>query len=280
MSIRIVSDSTCDLPQELVNRFEIEIVPAVVCFGSQKYLSGIDIDRELFYRKLEQEDVVPTTSQPSPGQFLEAYKELASDGHSILVVTCSAGASGVYQSAMLAKSKLPEADIEVIDSMSVSAGAGLLILAAAQAIQAGNSKKEVVALVERIRERLYVYATVPTLKYLRLSGRVRRAQELFASVLDIKPILAIRGGLIEPVDKVRTRRKSLERVLELMVEAVGGDGRIVAGLAHANVAGEAAWLEERVQELFDCEELLVVDAGMAITALAGPGLLGMVAYKS
>ena len=180
MTIRIVADSTCDLPQEAVDRHQISIVPAVICFGKQRYLSGIDIDRELFYRKLEQEGVVPTTSQPSPGQFLEVYKELTGDGHSILVVTCTAEMSGVYQSAVLAKSMLREADIEVIDSMSVSAGAGLLILAAAQAIQAGKSKQEVIALVESIRERLHVYATVPTLEYLRRSGRVRRAQELFA----------------------------------------------------------------------------------------------------
>ena len=145
MSIRIVSDSTCDLPQELVDRFQIKIVPAVICFGSQKCLSGIDIDRELFYRKLEREDVVPTTSQPSPGQFLEAYNELAHDGHSILVITATAGASGIYQSAMLAKSMLPDADIEVIGSMSVSAGAGLVILAVARAVRAGKSKEEVVA---------------------------------------------------------------------------------------------------------------------------------------
>jgi DegV family protein with EDD domain len=279
MSIRIVADSTCDLPQEWVDRFQISIVPAVICFGNQRYLSGIDIDRELFYHKLQQEGVIPTTSQPSPGQFLEVYEELADDGHSILVVTCTAGASGVYQSAMLAKSMLREADVEVIDSMSVSAGAGLLILAAAQAIQAGKSKGEVIALVESIRERLCVYATVPTLEYLRHSGRVRRAQELFAALLDIKPILVIRRGLIELVDKVRTRRKSLERVLELMGEAVGGDGSIVAGVAHANVPAEAAWFQEKVQEMFHCEDLLVVDAGMAITALAGPGLLGMVAYR-
>ena len=98
-------------------------------------------------------------------------------------------------------------------------------------------------------------------------------------MLDIKPILVIRRGLIELEDKVRTRRKSLERVLELMGEAVGRDGSIVAGVANANVPVEAAWFQEKVQEMFHCEDLLVVDAGMAITALAGPGLLGMVAYR-
>lgn len=262
-----------------MDRFQIKIVPAVICFGSQEYLSGVDIDRELLYRKLEQEDVLPTTSQPSPGQFLEAYAELADEGHSILVITVTARASGVYQSAMLAKSMLSEADIEVVDSMSVSVGAGLLILAAARAIRAGRTKEEVVASVKDIRERLYVYATVPTLKYLRRSGRVRRAQELFASLLDIKPILCIRKGVVEPVDKVRTRRRSLERVLGLMAEAVGRDGRIVAGVGHANVPEEAAWFKGKVQEMFNCEELLVVDFGIAITALAGPGLLGVVAYR-
>lgn len=279
MSIRIVSDSTCDLPKELVNRFQISIVPAVICFGSQKYLEGVDIDSEFFYRKLDQEDVVPTTSQPSPGQFLEAYKQLADNGHTVLVITVTAEASGVYQSAMLAKSMLPEADIEVIDSMSVSAGASLLILAAARAIRSGKSKEEVIASVVDIRERLHVYATVPTVGYLRRSGRVGRAPELFASLLDIKPILSVRRGVIEAVDRVRTRRKSIERVLELMTEAVGRDGSIVAGIGHANVPEEVAWFKAKVQETFNCEELLVVDFGIAITALAGPGLLGMAAYR-
>ncbi len=146
---------------------------------------------------------------------------MADDGRSVLVITVSTGLGGLYQSAILAKSMVTEADIEVVYSVSVSVGAGLLILAAARAIEAGRAKDEVVALVKDIRERTYVDATVPSLKYLRPSGSVGRTQEMFASLLDVKPILPIGENVAEPVDDVRWRRSSTERVLELMAEAVG-----------------------------------------------------------
>jgi len=277
--VRIVTDSVSDLPPELVERFGIVVVPALIRFGNRTYLDGIEITHQELYRRMLEEDAVPKSSQPSPGQFLEAYKEVAAQGASILSIHVTAKSSGVWQSASLARSMLPEADIEVIDSASVSMGTGFIILEAARAIEAGRSKGEVLALIEDIKSRMNIYATVGTLKYLRLSGRVGHMQEILGSLLDIKPIITVGNGVAKAIDKVRTRKKALDRVIELIKQAVGTEGLINAAVMHTAVEEEALEFKERVRRDFNCQELLLGEAGIALGVNAGPGVLGIVAYR-
>lgn len=279
VELRIVTDSVSDLPQALVDRYQIVVVPACIRFGNETYLDGVEITHQEMYRRMLEEDEVPKSSQPSPGQFLEAYKEVAVQGASILSIHVTAKSSGVWQSASLARSMLPEADIEVIDSASISMGTGFLILEAAQAIEAGRSKGEVLALVEDIKSRMNVYATVGTLKYLRLSGRVGHMQEIFGSFLDMKPIIAVEDGVVKAIDKVRTRKKALDRVIELTKQAVGTESLINAAVMHTAVEEEALGFKERVGKHFNCQVLLFGEAGIALGVNAGPGVLGIVAYR-
>ena len=277
--LRIVTDSTCDLPPELVERYGIIVVSALIRFGNETYLDGVEITHQEMYQRMLEGDEVPKSSQPSPGQFLEVYKELAAQGLSILSIHVTAKTSGVWQSASLARSMLPEADIEVIDSASVSMGTGFIILEAVKAIKAGRSKDEVLALIEDIKSRTNIYATVGTLKYLRLSGRVGHMEEIFGSFLDIKPVITVEDGVVKAIDKVRTRKKALDRVIELTREAVGADSLINAAVMHTAVEEEALEFRERVKESFNCQEIFFGEAGIALGVNAGPGIIGLVAYR-
>ncbi|MFQ5886195.1 MAG: DegV family protein, partial [Anaerolineae bacterium] len=169
--------------------------------------------------------------------------------------------------------------IEVIDSASISMGLGFIILEAAKAIEAGRSKGQVLALIKGIKSRLNIYATVGTLKYLRLSGRVSHMQEIFGSFLDIKPIIALEDGVVRAIDKVRTRKKALDRVMELTKQAVGTENLINAAVMHTAVEEEALEFKETVRKSFNCQELLFGEAGIALGVNAGPGVLGIVAYR-
>ena len=275
--IKIVTDSTADVPQPLLERYDIRTVPINIQFGTETYQEGIDIDRPTFFRKLE--EVMPTSSQPSPGQFAEVYRELADQGHSILCVVITSKHSGTYQSAVLAKSMLPEADIEVFDTLSISIGTGYQVLAAARAAEEGQSMEEIIQLLEGIRSRMYLYLTPATLKYLQKSGRVGKLAGALASLLNVKPIIKVEDGVLEAFEKVRTRSKSLDRIVELTAEAVGTTEPVKLGIPHAEVPDEAEELRERLESTFNCDEMYVVDLACSLTVHGGPGIIGIISYR-
>lgn len=276
--LRLVTDSTCDLPRELVEKHGIVVIPVWIHFGTQSYQDGVDIDQDLFYRKIAEPGTIPKSSQSSPGQVAEVYRQLTAHGEAIISIHVTAKSSGMYNSAVLAKSLVPEGDIEVVDSASVSLGMGFLVLAAAQAIAAGGDKSQVLQAIQETRARMHLYGTVPNLDFLRRSGRVSHLRNILANLLDIKPILSIRAGVVDAVERTRTRRHSLERILELIVEGVGTQAPVRAGVVHANVPEEAAWLYQRVKKTLNCQELYPQPAGLALVANAGPGLIGIVAH--
>jgi len=276
--IKIVTDSTADVPKELLERYDIWVVPINIQFGTETYQEGIDIDRPTFYRKLEG-DLIPTSSQPSPGQFAEVYEELARQGHSILSIVITSKHSGTYQSAVLAKSMLPEADIWVFDSLSISMGTGYQVLAAARAVQEGKSMGEIIQMLEGIRERTYLYLTPATLKYLQKSGRVGKLAGALGSLLNVKPIIKLEDGELEAFQNVRTRSKAIDRLVELTEEAVGTTEPVKLAIAHAQVPSEAEKLRERLESTFNCDEMHIVDLACSLTVHGGPGIIGIISYK-
>ncbi len=275
--IKIVTDSTADVPQELMERYDIRTVPINIQFGTETYQEGIEIDRPTFFRKLE--EVMPTSSQPSPGQLVEVYRPLAEDGHSIISVHVTSKHSGTYQSAVLAKSMLPEADIEVFDTLSISIGTGYQVLAAARAAEEGKSMGEIIQLLEGIRSRINLYLTPATLKYLQRSGRVGKLSGALGALLDLKPVIKVEDGVLEAFQNVRTRGKALDRLVELTEEAVGTTEPVKFGIPHAEVPDEAEKLRRRLESTFNCDEMIVVDLCCSLTVHGGPGIIAIVSYK-
>lgn len=275
--IRIVTDSTADIPVEIRERLGIEMVPLKVHFGSETYLDGVTLQPEEFYRKLSEASQLPTTSQPSPLDFQQVYKKLADEGSIILSLHLSSHFSGTYQSAALASSLLEEkADITIIDTRSATYGIGLLAVAAAEAAQEGRSKEEILALIERLRSQTSLYFLVDTLEYLHKGGRIGRAAAVFGSLLNVKPILSIdEEGVVTSVDKVRGSKRAMNRIIELL--KADFSGQVDLTVAHACSPVEAEEFYRQLQDHLDIRNVQFTTIGPVIGTHVGDGTLGVFA---
>jgi DegV family protein with EDD domain len=213
MPVTIVTDSSCDLPQDLLQQTDIRIVPCSVSFGDRTYRDGIDIDREQFYEMLIGETFFPTTSQPSVSEFQELFSSLRDGGQEVVAVLLSGRLSATVNSATQAKNALDEnGPIDIIDSQQTSMGLGFMALEAAKLASEGASREDVVARVLSLRSRTHTYAMLDTAEYLRRGGRAGRAQSFLVSALQFKPIVTISEGVAAPVARPRTRRKGLDEI--------------------------------------------------------------------
>lgn len=277
MAVRIVTDSTCDLPPDLVARYRIIVVPTCINVGDQSYLDGVEIGREEFYERLPVFASHPTTSAPSIGAFLQAYEQAVAEGATgIVAIHPPAELSGLFSVAQLASKEMRGLPVAVFDSRQVTLGMGSLVLAAARMAEAGRSAEEIVrALPERVR-RTYVFGLFDTLEYLRRSGRLSRIQASLSSLLQIKPILTIFDGQIT-LERVRTRSVALTRMLG-MVEALGPLEEL--SVAHAHAPDRAAALTALGQHLFpDGQPSLCVEVTPVLGVHFGPGAVGFVAVR-
>ena len=277
--IKIVTDSTCNLSPEQFQRYDIRVAPISIQFRTETYEEDIDIDRDLFYKKIDELGIIPTTSQPSPGRFADYYRELTDQGHSILSIAITSKHSGTYQSAVLAKDMVPEADVEVFDSATISFGTGYMVLEAARAAEAGQSRENILKRLEEIRDNMCLCLTPATLKYLQMSGRVGRLATALGSLLDLKPVITVEDGLLEARENVRTRAKAINRLLELAEEAMGTTDPINIAAIHAKSPEEGQALLEKAQARFNCRETMIGDLVASLTVHGGPGILGLFAYK-
>lgn len=275
-SIRIVTDSTSDIPLDLRVALGIETVPLKVHFGEETYLDGVTIDSDTFYRKLSESSKLPTTSQPSPVDFLDTYGRLSAEpGTRILSIHLAAALSGTFQSANLAKSMLEEkADITLLDSRTASFGIGMLAVSAAQAALDGRSVEEILPMLEEQRSRMSLYFLVDTLEYLHKGGRIGKASAVLGSLLNIKPILSVdSGGEVISVDKVRGSKRAMARIVELLKEKHNGPVRVA--VAHAGCLSSAEELSARIREHFEVQELIYTTIGPVIGAHVGGGTVGV-----
>ncbi|MFA9401884.1 MAG: DegV family protein [Anaerolineales bacterium] len=276
--LKVIADSTCNLSQETLDEYDIRIAPIPIQFGDETFEEGVDIDRDLFYKKIEETGIIPTSSQPTPAWFGRYYKELHQQGHSILVITVTGKHSGTFNSATMAKSLAPEADVLVFDSKSISLGTGWMVLEAVRAIKSGVAQSDVVSRIEIIRERARLFMTPATLKYLQMSGRVGTLQGALASLLSIKPIIHLKDGLLEVMGNVRTRGKSLDQLIEHLEEAVGTTAPVNLAVIHARARDEGLSVLERAKNVFNVQEALFGDLVASLSAHGGPGIIGLFAY--
>jgi DegV family protein with EDD domain len=278
MSIHVVIDSTADIPQSVREELGITMVPLKVHFGSDTYLDNITLQPEQFYKMLKESAVLPTTSQPSPVDFLEVYKKILEDdpdGH-IISIHLSAAMSGTYQSAVLAKSMLDDPErVTVIDSRSASYANGMLAVAAAKAARSGKDKDGIVALIGELRRTYKVYFLVDTLEYLQKGGRIAKASAVLGSLLNIKPVLSIDDdGEVAPVDKVRGSKKAVQRIIELLRNEYG-DQQVDITILHTDDPATAEQLAAQLKEHFRVNQVAYAVIGPVIGTHAGPGTLGV-----
>lgn len=219
MAVRVVTDSTADLPKDQAQELGICVVPLTVQFGEEVYRDGVDLGSAEFFAKLATSKVTPTTAAPPSGLFEEAYRQLIKDGaDGILAVNISSVLSGTYNSAVVGAEALKDqkVPIEVVDSRSVSGGLGIPVMAAARAAREGKSLTECKAIAEDMLSRMNIYAVLDTLEFLQRGGRIGKARQLLGTLLNVKPMLTVKGGAVLPLENVRTRSKAHERIAQLL----------------------------------------------------------------
>jgi DegV family protein with EDD domain len=278
--IRIVTDSTCDLPPEYLQEYDITVVPINIQFGTESYEDGITIDRATFYRKIDELGILPTTSQPSAGQFEEYYSRLAEEeATDIISLHVTAKLSGTYHSAVLAKELVEDrVRIHPFDSASGSVGLGFMALEASRMARSGKSVDEILARMELIRQRTNLILTMKDLRYAQMSGRVGRLQSSLASLLSIKPVVLLEDGLLDVAEQTRTQRKAIERMIEMMIERVGTTEPVNLAVVHAEAPDLGKELLDRTRTLFNCQETLSANLTSSLVVQFGPGTLGLFAY--
>ncbi len=273
--IKIVVDSASSIAPSLAQSLGLHLIPMKVLFGEETYLDSVTLDSEEFYRRLATNRVLPATSQPSAGEFLELFQRLTADGSEVLCILISHQMSGTLSSAEAARDMLPDRSIHIFNSLSVSIGEGLMAAAAAEMVQAGLPMEAILARLGRMRAQMRVFFVVDTLEFLQRGGRIGGAAALVGTLLKVKPILFIENGRIEPLEKVRTKQKAVERMLAVMTEQVGQGAAVWGGVAHTNCPVEAAQVEEMLRSRFACKWVLMGEAGPTIGTHAGPGVLGI-----
>ena len=276
--IAIVTDTDASLPQSLADQHAITQVPINILFGEESFRDVYDIDCVETFARIDREDKLPTTSAPSPGQFAEAYQTAFDGGaEGVLCFTVSGEVSATYAAAVSARDMLPERDITVVDTRSLSLGQGLMVLAAAEAVAAGVSVDEAVAAAMDTGQRTRLFAALPTLKYLAMSGRVGHLVAGVAGLLSVKPILTIRDGKLDLLERVRTQKKSWGRVVELCVEAIGERPIERMAMIHVTAPDDARQLETLLRAELDCpEQMLFSELNPGLSVHAGAGLVGVV----
>ena len=276
--VKIVTDSTAYLPAELIARYGIRVVPLKVLFGPEAYTEGVDISNEEFYGKLMEASTLPTTSQPSVGDFLQVYGEATREAVPILSIHISSKLSATVSTALTAKSELPQSQIEIVDSFSTSMGLGMVVLAAARAADEGQPLSQIRACCEKLIKSMNLFFVVDTLEYLHKGGRIGGAAALVGTVLRIKPVLYLKDGQIEVLAKVRTKRRALKRLLELVEERVPGGTSVHVAVIHAQAVEEASALEKEIRARFNCAETYLSELGPVIGTHIGPRAIGLAFY--
>jgi DegV family protein with EDD domain len=270
--VQVVTESTADIPAEMVAELGIHVVPSYVVFGQQTFRDGVDLSREQFYEKLAETHVIPTTATPPPGFYEEVYRQLAEQTDEIISIHLAARLSALYSVASTAAASIENARIAVIDSNQVTMGYGWLAVAAAEAARRGASLDQIVAMVEEMKLRTRVLAILDTLEFIYRGGRVSWVQAMLGTLLQIKPIIEVRAGEVRLVERARTHSRSLNQMTELVRSLGPLDHAIVL---HANALDRAERLADLLQETDPGWRRLIGQAGVTIASHAGPGAVGI-----
>lgn len=277
--VAIITDSSADIPPDLAQAWNIRIIPLKILFGAQVFHDRVDITPQEFYRKLRLSSVLPTTSQPSAGDFVQAYKEASKTAESIVSIHISGALSGTIESAHMAKTELGDSiPISIVDSRSTSMGLGFMVLTAAKMAAEGWDAPQIVVQVQKLVPKMNVLFVVDTLEYLHKGGRIGGAKRLLGSVLSIKPLLHLHDGQVDVLEQTRTKRGALTRLLQVVEERIDAARAVHMAVVHAEVLQEAMALKEEMEKRFRCEELYVLNLSPVLGVHTGPGVIGVGFY--
>jgi len=275
--IAIVTDSTAYIPADLVQKHNLTVTPQVLIWGEETFRDGIDIQPDEFYARLKTAKVMPTTSQVSPATMQSTFESLIEKGYEVLGIFVSARLSGTIQSAMQAIDMMGNAGekVKIVDSKTTAMAMGFQALTVARAVENGANMEDAVALAERAREHTGVYFAVDTLEFLHRGGRIGGAQRFLGTALNMKPVLAVVDGRVEAVERIRTKSKALERILELVMEQTKGKTPVQLATLHAAAEGEARTLLDKASKQLNATESILSTVSPVVGTHAGPGTVGL-----
>jgi len=278
-TVGILTDTTASIPTSLVEELGIELVPYYIHRGLETLRDMVDAQPEEFARYLEGTKQLPTTSNPSPGDYLTGLRRLAEWTREIVVLTMTSKGSGAYQSCQAAlgimRERMPQVRVEVVDTLQVAMSQGWAAIEAARAALAGLSLKEVVERAKEVARKGTMIQTADTLRYLYMGGRIGRAQHLAGSLLNIKPLIGMEDGVIVALGTARSRSKAYARMVDLMRRRVGEGARVKVAFTHVAALEQLRRLRKRVLDRFDCIETLVSPLSPALAVHSGPGTVGL-----
>lgn len=276
--MKLITDSTADLPPDLVEKYDIEIVPLKIHLGEETYRDYFDINLDEFYNQLRTTDLFPTTTQPSPQDFVETYRKLSLEDDCLISIHISSKLSGTYQSAMMAVQQLPKLKIHLIDSQQASLALGMTVIAAAKAIEEKKEVDEVLSLINDIISQTKIYFSVDSLEYLRRGGRIGKAQSLLGAILKIKPLLALKDGEVVPVEKLRGQQRLIRRIVQLVQDEAINIRALRVCLMHAGNEELLSILSQQLEGIENLELACTGKIGGVITSHIGPGAIGISYY--
>lgn len=276
--IHIITDTDSSLPADVAAAHSIVQVPITIQFGDETYQTGIDIDDKTLFEKIDSLNKLPTTAAPSPAAFIEAFDNAYKNGaESIICICVGSKISRTYQSALQAAEEFPGKKISVVDSEYLSLGQGLMVLAAAKAVEQGASHEEAVQAALSLLGRLHLLGALPTLKYLALGGRIKPVAAGMADLLNIRPILTMRDGKLDLLEKVRTNKVAFRRLVELLTESADGKEIQEVGIIHINNLEGAIALEKALRESLKIPpEVMIVEFTPGLSVHAGAGMVAAV----
>jgi DegV family protein with EDD domain len=276
--IDIVTDTDSALPPELAKKYHILQIPILIQFGEETFRTGIDIDDATTFARIDRDGKLPTTTAPTPGQFLEAFQAAFDSGaESILCISISCEMSATHSSAQKAAEMLPDRRIEVVDSRSCAMGQGFMAIAAAQAVAGGATVEQAIVAAEEIRGRTYLFGALPTLRYIAMSGRVSLLAAGMAGLLDIKPILSLQEGKLDLLEKVRTQNKAWKRAVDLSLERAAGRKLEQLAILHVNAPGLARQFDGLVRKALPCPaETIFCEMTPGLSVHVGAGMVAVV----
>jgi len=277
MAIRIVTDTTCDLPESIAKKHNVTVVPLKVIFGEKEYVEGVDISKEEFYEKLTSSSELPTTAQVNPDEFAKIFKDILDAGGEIIGIFIGSKLSGTYQSAFIAQTMLESDKISLIDTETVALAAMLLVLKAIDMVEEDHSRTKIVSVLESVKRHARIYFTIDTLKYLKKGGRIKATAAAVGEVLNVKPILTVSDGLVDSASKARGLKKAFSEMGHLIGHAgqTLDTKRVVIGHSHAeeNLKLFRTWLEKNYAPV----EIIETEIGPVVGTHAGTGAVA-VAY--